>query len=93
MCTSVLATFISILWLRLIIFFACKKNLIKTRRRIKWQKKIENFIDNIIEEKKVEFKGLIGKENRVENMIEDLKTLNLSNDKLEEVIKVAKKHI
>ena len=28
-----------------------------------------------------------------ENMIEDLKTLNLSNDKLEEVIKVAKKHM
>ena len=56
-------------------------------------KKIENFIDNIIEEKKAEFKGLIGKENRFENMIEDLKTLNLSNDKLEEVIKVAKKHI
>ena len=54
-------------------------------------KKLENFIDNIIEEKKAEFKGLIGKENRVENMIEDLKTLNLSNDKLEEVIKVAKK--
>jgi len=41
-------------------------------------KKLENFIDNIIEEKKAEFKGLIGKENRVENMIEDLKTLNLS---------------
>ena len=56
-------------------------------------KKIENFIDNIIEEKKAEFKGLIGKANRVENMIEDLKTLNLSNDKLEEVIKVAKKHM
>lgn len=56
-------------------------------------KKIEKFIDNVIEEKKEQFKGLIGKENRVENMIEDLKTLNLSNDKLEEVIKVAKKHI
>ena len=56
-------------------------------------KKLENFIDNIIEEKKDQFKGLIGKENRVENMIEDLKTLNLSNDKLEEVIKVAKKHM
>ncbi|EFG27809.1 hypothetical protein [Fusobacterium periodonticum] len=56
-------------------------------------KKLENFIDNIIEEKKEQFKGLIGKENRVENMIEDLKTLNLSNDKLEEVIKVAKKHM
>ena len=56
-------------------------------------KKLENFIDNIIEEKKEQFKGLVGKENRVENMIEDLKTLNLSNDKLEEVIKVAKKHI
>ncbi|MHB9338180.1 hypothetical protein ACW0TN_06110 [Fusobacterium pseudoperiodonticum] len=56
-------------------------------------KKIEKFIDNVIEEKKEQFKGLIGKENRVENMIEDLKTLNLSNDKLEEVIKVAKKHM
>ena len=56
-------------------------------------KKIEKFIDNVIEEKKEQFKGLIGKENRVENMIEDLKNLNLSNDKLEEVIKVAKKHM
>ena len=56
-------------------------------------KKLENFIDNIIEEKKEQFKGLVGKEIRVENMIEDLKTLNLSNDKLEEVIKVAKKHM
>ena len=56
-------------------------------------KKLENFIDNIIEEKKAEFKGLIGKENSVENMIEDLKPFNLSNDKLEEVIKVAKKHM
>ena len=32
-------------------------------------------------------------ENFIDNIIEDLKTLNLSNDKLEEVIKVAKKHI
>ena len=28
-----------------------------------------------------------------ENMIKDLKTLNLSNEKLEEVIKVAKKYV
>ena len=56
-------------------------------------KKLENFIDNIIEEKKEQFKGLVGKEIRVENMIEDLKSLKLSEDKLEEVIKVAKKHI
>lgn len=56
-------------------------------------KKIENFIDNVIEEKKMQFKGLIGKQNRVENMIEDLKTLKLSDDKLKEVIKVAKKHM
>ena len=56
-------------------------------------KKIENFIDNIIEEKKEQFKGLVGKEIRVENMIEDLKSLKLSEDKLEEVIKVAKKHM
>ncbi|EFE87214.1 hypothetical protein [Fusobacterium periodonticum] len=56
-------------------------------------KKLENFIDNIIEEKKEQFKGLVGKEIRVENMIEDLKSLKLSEDKLEEVIKVAKKHM
>ena len=56
-------------------------------------KKLENFIDNIIEEKKEQFKGLVGKEIRVENMIEDLKSLKLSEDKLEEVIEVAKKHM
>ena len=56
-------------------------------------KKIENFIDNIIEEKKEQFKTMMGKEHKVENMIKDLKTLNLSNEKLEEVIKVARKYI
>ena len=56
-------------------------------------KKIENFIDNVIEEKKEQFKVIMGKEQRVENMIEDLKALNLSNEKLEEVIKVAKKYV
>ncbi|WP_094241942.1 MULTISPECIES: hypothetical protein [Fusobacterium] len=56
-------------------------------------KKIENFIDNVIEEKKEQFKTMMGKEHKVENMIKDLKTLNLSNEKLEEVIKVARKYI
>ena len=56
-------------------------------------KKIENFIDNVIEEKKDQFKAIMGKEQRVENMIEDLKNLNLSNEKLEEVIKVARKYV
>ena len=56
-------------------------------------KKIENFIDNVIEEKKEQFKTMMGKEQRVENMIEDLKALNLSNEKLEEVIKVVKKYL
>ena len=56
-------------------------------------KKIENFIDNIIEEKKEQFKTMMGKEHKVENMIEDLKTLNLPNEKLEEVIKVARKYV
>ncbi|ALF20549.1 hypothetical protein LDJ90_08275 [Fusobacterium vincentii] len=56
-------------------------------------KKIENFIDNVIEEKKEQFKTMMGKEHKVENMIKDLKTLNLSNEKLEEVIKVAKKYV
>ena len=56
-------------------------------------KKIENFIDNVIEEKKEQFKTMMGKEYKVENMIEDLKTLNLPNEKLEEVIKVAKKYV
>ena len=56
-------------------------------------KKIENFIDNVIEEKKEQFKTMMGKEHKVENMIKDLKILNLSNEKLEEVIKVAKKYV
>ena len=56
-------------------------------------KKIENFIDNVIEEKKEQFKTRMGKEHKVENMIKDLKALNLSNEKLEEVIKVAKKYV
>ena len=56
-------------------------------------KKIENFIDNVIEEKKEQFKTMMGKEHKVENMIKDLKTLKLSNEKLEEVIKVARKYI
>ena len=56
-------------------------------------KKIENFIDNVIEEKKEQFKTMMGKEHKVENMIEDLKTLNLPNEKLEEVIKVARKYV
>ena len=56
-------------------------------------KKIENFIDNVIEEKKEQFKTMMGKEHKVENMIEDLKTLNLPNEKLEEVIKVEKKYV
>ena len=54
---------------------------------------IENFIDNVIEEKKEQFKTMMGKEHKVENMIKDLKTLNLSNEKLEEVIKVARKYV
>ena len=56
-------------------------------------KKIENFIDNVIEEKKEQFKTMMGKEHKVENMIKDLKALNLSNEKLEEVIKVARKYV
>ena len=56
-------------------------------------KKIENFIDNVIEEKKEQFKTMMGKEHKVENMIKDLKALNLSNEKFEEVIKVAKKYV
>ena len=46
-----------------------------------------------IEKKKEQFKTMMGKEHKVENMIKDLKTLNLSNEKLEEVIKVAKKYV
>ena len=56
-------------------------------------KKIENFIDNVIREKKDQFKAMMGKDQKVENMIEDLKNLNLSNEKLEEVIKVARKYV
>ncbi|ALM94625.1 Uncharacterised protein [Fusobacterium polymorphum] len=54
---------------------------------------MKKFIDNVIREKKDQFKAIMGKEQRVENMIEDLKNLNLSNEKLEEVIKVARKYV
>ena len=56
-------------------------------------KKIENFIDNVIEEKKEQFKTMMGKEHQVENMIKDFKTLDLPKEKLEEVIKVVKKYV
>ena len=56
-------------------------------------KKIENFIDNVIEEKKEQFKTMMGKENKFENMIKDFKSLYLPKEKLEEVIKVVKKYV
>ncbi|QQS88094.1 hypothetical protein [Fusobacterium canifelinum] len=56
-------------------------------------KKVENFIDNVIEEKKEQFKGMMGKKYKVESMIEDFKNLELSKEKLEKVIEVAKKYI
>ena len=54
---------------------------------------MKKFMDNVIKEKKEQFKVIMGKEQRVENMIEDLKNLNLSYEKLEEVIKVARKYV
>ncbi len=54
---------------------------------------MKKFIDNVIREKKDQCKAIMGKEQRVENMIEDLKNLNLSNEKLEEVIIVARQYV
>ena len=54
---------------------------------------MKKFMNNIIREKKDQFKAMMGKEVKVENMIKDLKNLNLSNEKLEEVIKVARKYV
>jgi len=54
---------------------------------------MKKFMNNIIREKKEQFKAMMGKEVKVESMIKDLKTLNLSNEKLEEVIKVARKYV
>ena len=56
-------------------------------------KKIENFIDNVIEEKKEQFKTMMSKEDKEENMNKDYKTYDLPKEKLEEVIKVAKKYV
>ncbi|MCY7007591.1 hypothetical protein PKF05_03890 [Fusobacterium simiae] len=56
-------------------------------------KKVENFIDNVIEEKKDQFKGMMGKEHKLESMIEDFKNLDLPKEKLEKVIEVAKKYV
>ena len=54
---------------------------------------MKKFMDNVIREKKEQFKTMMGKDIKVENMIKDLKALNLSNEKLEEVIEVAKKYV
>ena len=54
---------------------------------------MKKFMNNVIREKKEQFKTMMGKEIKVENMIKDLKSLNLSNEKLEEVIKVARKYV
>ena len=54
---------------------------------------MKKFMNNIIREKKEQFTAMMGKEVKVESMIKDLKTLNLSNEKLEEVIKVARKYV
>ena len=54
---------------------------------------MKKFIDNVIREKKDQFKTMMGKEQRVENMIKDFKTLDLPKEKLEEVIKVVKKYV
>ena len=54
---------------------------------------MKKFIDNVIEEKKEQFKTMMGKEHKVESMIKDFKTLDLPKEKLEEVIKVARKYV
>lgn len=56
-------------------------------------KKIENFIDNIIEEKKAQFKGMMGKEHKLEDMVESFKKIDLPKEKLEKVIEIAKRYI
>lgn len=55
--------------------------------------KILNFMGNIIERKKEEFFSLKSSGLGYQNLINDIKELNLPNEKLYDLIKIINKHV
>lgn len=53
--------------------------------------KVMNFFENLIEEKKVEYARLAGSLS-YDKMVEDIKSLNLPADKMEELLKIVEKY-
>ena len=57
------------------------------------KKILDNYIENVIEMKKDEVRSKVGNSIRIEEMIDELKALNLSEEKVCEIVGIIKKYI
>lgn len=54
---------------------------------------LREFVDNVVEMKKEEFRQKMGANFKLESMVEDFKNLDLPKEKIDEIVNVVKKHI
>lgn len=57
------------------------------------KKILDNYIENVIEMKKDEVRSKVGNLIRIEEMIDEFKSLNLSEEKVCEIVGIIKKYI
>jgi hypothetical protein len=57
------------------------------------KKILDNYIENVIEMKKDEVRSKVGNSIRIEEMIDEFKALNLSEEKVCEIVGIIKKYI
>lgn len=57
------------------------------------KKILDNYIENVIEMKKDEVRSKVGNSIRIEEMIDEFKSLNLSEEKVCEIVGIIKKYI
>ena len=57
------------------------------------KKILNNYIENVIEMKKDEVRSKVGNLIRIEEMIDEFKSLNLSEEKVCEIVGIIKKYI
>ena len=57
------------------------------------KKILNNYIENVIEMKKDEVRSKVGNLIRIEEMIDEFKALNLSEEKVCEIVGIIKKYI
>ena len=57
------------------------------------KKILDNYIENVIEMKKDEVRSKLGNSSRIEEMIDEFKALNLSEEKVCEIVGIIKKYI